>query len=123
MPKPNRHKSYLQSLLTRRWSNTRLETTKTSSDEYQVDTNDDESSFNEKLSLADISDLAEICKESCGVKYINVLLYLVLRNFNVKWENIDEFFKSISYITAQTSHKWASTFIKDDKNFPPTYAV
>ena len=114
MPKPNRRKSRLQSLLTRRWSNTRSETSETSSDEYQMDTDDEESSFNESFSLADIGDLAEMCKEICGIKYTSVLLYSVLRSFNVKWENIDEFFKSIGYMTAQASHKWASTFIKGD---------
>ena len=79
-----------------------------------MDTDDEESSFNERFSLADIGDLAEMCKEICVIKYTSVLLYSVLRSFNVRWENIDEFFKSIGYMTAQTSHKWASTFIKGD---------
>ena len=84
MPKSNRRKSYLQSLLTRGSSNTRSETRESSSDEYQMGTDDDESTFNERLSLADIDDLAEMCKERCGIKYISVLLYLVLHYFNVK---------------------------------------
>ena len=79
-----------------------------------MDTDDEESSFNERLSLTDIGDAAEIHKEICGIKYTSVLLYSVLRSCNVKWENIDEFFKSIGYMTAQTSRKWTSTFIKDD---------
>ena len=58
-----------------------------------MDTDDEESSFNEKLSLADIGDLADMCKERCGIKYVSVLLYLALRYFNVSWESIDECLK------------------------------
>ena len=68
-----------------------------------MDTDDEESSFNEKLSLADIGDLVDMCKERCGIKYVSVLLHLALRYFNVSWESIDEFLKSIGYMTAQTS--------------------
>ena len=114
IPKPNRRKSNLQNLMTRRWSNTQSETSETSSDEYQMDADDEESSFNEKLSLADIGDLADMCIERCGIKYVSVLLYLALCYFNVSWESIGEFLKSIGYITAQTSHKWASIFMKGD---------
>lgn len=37
-----------------------------------------------------------------------------LRFFNVKWEDIDEYLKSIGFMTAKTSHKWATVFIKGD---------
>ena len=114
MPKRNRQRGHLQSVAARRWSNTGAKPTETSSDEYVMDTDDEELSFNEKLSLTDIGDLAEMCKSNRGVKYISVLLYMALRYFNVKWYAIDEFLKSIGYMTAQTSHKWASTFIKGD---------
>ena len=79
-----------------------------------MDTDNEELSFNERLPLADIGDLAGMFKERCGIKYISVLLYLVLCYFNLKLENIDEFFRSIGYMMAQTSRKWTSTFIRDD---------
>ncbi|CAF1178501.1 unnamed protein product [Rotaria sordida] len=37
-----------------------------------------------------------------------------LRFFNIKWEDIDEFLKNIGFMTAQTSHKWATVFVKGD---------
>ena len=101
MSKPNRRESHLQSLLTGHWFNARSKTSEISSNEYQIDTDDEKLSFDQRLSLANTDDLVEMCKKRCGIKYISVLLYLVLRYFIVKWENIDEFFESIGYITAQ----------------------
>ncbi|CAF4179675.1 unnamed protein product, partial [Rotaria sordida] len=37
-----------------------------------------------------------------------------LRSFNIKWEDVDEYLKSIGFMTAKTSHKWAMVFIKGD---------
>jgi hypothetical protein len=48
------------------------------------------------------------------MKYLSTLLYMPLRLFNIKWEDIDEFLKTIGFMTAQISHKWATVFIKGD---------
>ncbi|CAF2650362.1 unnamed protein product [Rotaria sp. Silwood2] len=37
-----------------------------------------------------------------------------LRDVNIKWEDIDEYLKSIGFLRARTSHKWAAKFIKED---------
>ncbi|CAF4620731.1 unnamed protein product, partial [Didymodactylos carnosus] len=37
-----------------------------------------------------------------------------LRFFDIKWENVDEYFKSIGFMRAQTSHKWAKVVSKGD---------
>ncbi|CAF4219816.1 unnamed protein product [Rotaria sordida] len=37
-----------------------------------------------------------------------------LRYFKIKWEHIDDYLKRIGFMTAQTSHKWATIFINGD---------
>ncbi|CAF1352174.1 unnamed protein product [Didymodactylos carnosus] len=37
-----------------------------------------------------------------------------LRFFNIKWEDVDEYLKSIGFMIAETSHKWATVFMKGD---------
>ena len=85
-----------------------------SGDECRMDVDDEESSFKEKLLPTDIGYFAEICKSKCDSKYLSTLLYMSLRFFNIKWEDVDEYLKSIGFITAKTSHKWATVFIKGD---------
>ncbi|CAF1628913.1 unnamed protein product, partial [Didymodactylos carnosus] len=76
-----------------------------SGDEYAMDIDAEELNFNEKISLTDIGDLAEMC---------NTLVYMSLRFFDIKWENVDEYLKSIDFMSTQTSHKWAKVFSKGD---------
>jgi hypothetical protein len=75
---------------------------------------DQELPFNEQLLLTDMDDLAEMCKSKYGAKYLSTLVYMSLRYFNIKWEDVDEFLKNIGLMTAQTSHKWATLFVKGD---------
>jgi len=79
-----------------------------------MDIDDQELSFSEKLSLTGIGDLGEMCKSKCGTKYLSTLLCMSLRFFSIKWEDIDEYLKSIGFMTAQICHKWAKAFIKGD---------
>ena len=37
-----------------------------------------------------------------------------LHFFNIKWQDVDDFLKDIGLMTAQTSHKWATVFVKGD---------
>ena len=55
-----------------------------------------------------------MCKSKCDTKYLSTLLYMSLRYFNIRWENVDEFLKNIDFMTAKASHKWATVFIKGD---------
>lgn len=57
--------------------------------EYRMDTDDQELHFSGKLLITDIADLAEMCKSKCGTKYLSTLLYMSLRFFKIKWEDID----------------------------------
>ncbi|CAF4132998.1 unnamed protein product [Rotaria sp. Silwood2] len=78
------------------------------------DTDDKELNFSEKLLVNDIVDPAEMCKSKCGSKYLSALVYMSLHSFKIKWEDIDEYLKRIGFMTAQTSHKWATVFINGD---------
>ncbi|CAF3154222.1 unnamed protein product [Rotaria sp. Silwood2] len=115
MPKPNKRRSKGQNAVGRRWSSVQVSSSNESSnEEYSMDIDDKELPFNEKLFLIDIGDLAEMCKSKCDTKYLSTLLYMSLRYFNIKWEDVNEFLKNIGFMTAETSHKWATVFIKGD---------
>ena len=115
MPKLNKRRSQSKNVKSDRRLNTKVsDTSDSSSDEYRMDIDDKELTFNEKLLLTDIGDLAEMCRLKCGTKYLSTLLYMSLRFFNIKWEDVDEYLKSIGFMTAETSHKWATVFMKGD---------
>ncbi|CAF1598589.1 unnamed protein product [Didymodactylos carnosus] len=115
MPRPKRSKSKVQSASGQRRASVKVSSSSESSnDEYSMDIDDQELSFNEKIILTDIGDLAEMCKSKCDTKYLNILLYMSLRYFNIKWEDVDGYLKTIDFMTAKTSHKWGTVFIKED---------
>ena len=116
MPRRTKRKGQLQAARACRDTNVKVsDGSESSDDEYAMDIDDDEELiFKQKLFPTDIGDLAEICKSKCDVKYLSTLLYMSLRFFNVKWEDIDEYLKNIGLMTAETSHKWASVLIKGD---------
>ncbi|CAF4653236.1 unnamed protein product, partial [Rotaria sp. Silwood2] len=115
MPRGNKRTSQSRSASARRWSNVKIsDSSESSGDEYRMDVDDEGLSFTDKVLLTEIGDLAEMCKSKCDTKYLSTLLYMSLRFFNIKWEDVDEYLKSIGFMTAKTSHKWATVFIKGD---------
>ncbi|CAF3189699.1 unnamed protein product [Rotaria sp. Silwood2] len=137
MPKPSKRKSQSNAASAGRWSKTKIpdvsgpsnvnisdandqfnantsDSRDSSDSEYRMDTGDIELDFSEEQLLTDIGDLGEMCKSKCGTKYLSILLYMSLRSFNIKWEAVDEFLKDTRLMTAQTSHKLATIFIKGD---------
>ncbi|CAF3013536.1 unnamed protein product [Rotaria sp. Silwood2] len=137
MPKSSKRKSQSNATSAGRWSKTKIPDvsgpsnvnildandqfnantsgSRDSSDsEYRMDTDDIELDFSEEQLLTDIGDLAEMCKSKCGTKYLSTLLYMSLRFLKIKWEAVDAFLKRTGLMTAQTSHKWATIFIKGD---------
>ncbi|CAF4738735.1 unnamed protein product [Rotaria sp. Silwood1] len=115
MPRGSKRRNQAQSALSHRWSSGKVSSSSESSnEEYSMDIDDKELPFNEKLLLTDISDVAEMCKSKCDTKYLSTLLYMSLRFFNIKWEGVDDFLKKIGFMTAETSHKWATVFIRGD---------
>ncbi|CAF1336046.1 unnamed protein product [Rotaria sordida] len=115
MPPPRKQKSHLQNASARCWSNTKIsDPIDSSGDEYIMDVDGQELPFNGKFLLTNIGGLAEMYKSKCDARYLSTLLYMSLRFLDVKWEEIDRFLKNIGFITAQTSQKWTTVFIKGD---------
>ncbi|CAF2942530.1 unnamed protein product [Rotaria sp. Silwood2] len=116
MPRISKRKSRLKAARACRESNVHMsDSSDLSSDEYGMDIDDDEElRFKDKLPPTDIDDLTEMCLSKCDTKYLSTLLYMSLRFFDVKWEDIDEYLKSIGLMTVETSHKWATVFINGD---------
>lgn len=115
MPKLSKKRSKVRIALARRWSSVASSASSGSGNEaYRMDIDDNKVPFHEKLLLSDIGDLAEICKSKCDVKYLTTLLYMSLRYLNITWDDINRFLKDIGFMTAETSHKWATMFVKGD---------
>lgn len=115
MPRPKRGQSIVRNASAHRWASVETSSsTESSSDEFGMDVDDPESSFNEVILLTDIGDLAEMCKSTCDTKYLSTLLYMSLRHFNIKWQDTDDFLKNIGLMTAQTCHKWATVFMRGE---------
>ena len=115
MPRANKRKSQLQGARAHREPFIEVsDSSDPSDDEYRMDADDEEFNFKDKLSLTDSGDIAEMCKLKCGTKYLSTLLYMSLRFFNIKWEDIDEYLNSIGVMTAESSNKWATLFVKGD---------
>ena len=115
MPKLNRRKAHSRSASARRWENATIPSPADfSNEEYHVDVDNSELNFMQKLTLSNIEDLAEMCRLKCSTKYLSVLLYMSLRYFKIKWNDINEYLKSVGFMTAETSHKWADIFLDGD---------
>ncbi|CAF3085975.1 unnamed protein product [Rotaria sp. Silwood2] len=115
MPKVSKRKSQLHAARACRVSNVKVSDSSESSEvEYRMDIDDEELRFKDKILLTDIGDLAEMRKSKSDTQYLSTLLYISLRFFNIKWEDVDDYLKNIGFMTAKTSHKWATVFIEGD---------
>ncbi|CAF1682275.1 unnamed protein product, partial [Adineta ricciae] len=115
MPKLNRRTTQSHSPSARRWQNATIPCPADfPNDDYHVDADNLKVNFMEKLILPNIADLAEMCRLKYNTKYLIVLLYMSLRYFKINWDDIDDYLKSIGFITARTSHKWADIFLDGD---------
>ncbi|CAF2979804.1 unnamed protein product, partial [Rotaria sp. Silwood2] len=90
----------------------------TESDEEEMKMNEDSfdmsTNFNDQVTLNDISDIFEICKNNCSYKFISVLLYMSLRHFKITWRDCDLFMKEIGALSSQTCQNWTDIFISGD---------
>ena len=70
--------------------------------------------FCDKVTLDDISNTFELCKNNYHYKFMSVLLYMSLRRFNISWRECDLFLKQIGAVSSQTCQKWVDIFISGD---------
>ena len=67
----------MKSALARRWFSVEvLSSGESTNEEYRMDTNDQEISFNQKFLFMDIGKFTEMCKWKCNPKYLTTLLYM-----------------------------------------------
>ena len=90
----------------------------TESDEEEMRMNEDpfdmSKTSNDQVTLNDISNVFEICKNNCSYKFISVLLYMSLRHFKITWRDCDLFMKEIGALSSQTCQEWTDIFISGD---------
>ncbi|CAF4598826.1 unnamed protein product, partial [Rotaria socialis] len=78
------------------------------SDEDEADT---KLNFRDTIQICDIADMFEFCKNQCNIRYLSVLIYLILRRFNISYEETHRFLKTIGGLTADITHKWSNVFM------------
>ncbi|CAF2138799.1 unnamed protein product [Rotaria magnacalcarata] len=90
----------------------------TESDDEEMKMNEDSfdmsKNYNDQVTLNDISDIFELCKNNSSYKFISVLLYMSLRHFKITWRDCDLFMKEIGALSSQTCQKWTDIFISGD---------
>ena len=59
----------------------------------------------EKLDLATISDIFQLCKDEYGSRTLTTLLYMILRYFGYQWRVTDNFLRQIGANRCETAHK------------------
>lgn len=125
MPHTSKRKTHLLNANKIRWSNASKDT---SSDEsscsmdmsdgsgYSMDISDEDDgganylNFKDTIQLCDIADIFELCKNQCNIRYLTVLVYLILRRFNISFQETNTFLKDIGGLTGEVAHKWSKLF-------------
>ena len=62
-------------------------------------------SLNDTIQLCDIADIFKLCESQCNIRYLSVLIYLILRRFNISYEETHTFLKDIGDLTGEVAHK------------------
>ena len=113
MPHTSKRRTHLLNAIKIRWSN---EAKNASSDDssfsMEISDEDEEGanslSFTDTIQLCDTADIFELCKNQCNIRYLSVLIYLILRRFNISYEETHTFLKDIGGLTGEVAHKWSN---------------
>ncbi|CAM4873059.1 unnamed protein product [Rotaria socialis] len=112
-PKSNRQSQCFNAIKSR-WS---TESDASSDDSnFSMETSDEDEAdtklnFRDTIQICDIADMFEFCKNQCNIRYLSVLIYLILRRFNISYEETHRFLKTIGGLTADVTHKWSNVFM------------
>ena len=121
MPKLNKRRLHLRRLkeatITHSDSQSSLKSISHASSEFgssrlgKIDAVDD---MTFDVSIDDIKDLFNICKDLANNKYISTLLFMCLRHFGIRWRDCDSFMGDIGGLGARTCQKWIDIFVAGD---------
>ena len=121
MPRTNKRRSHSRHFLTKRRSSSdfaeRKSISLSSSDEDEIhyyEEPDKSVDFTDKAMLDNIGDLFALCKEECGSKNVSILVYMLLRHFNLLWRDAEDFLKKIGAMNIVSCHKWSQVFLNED---------
>ena len=69
-------------------------------DHMEVEEGNDEEpeTFKDRITEDNLSDLFELCKAKCPVKYLSTIVYLSFRSFGVSWANCDVFLRNMGKV-------------------------
>ena len=116
MPQKSKRKLQSNKALSARWEETNLNEHQDSTDEDEDygnsmelndwDPGDDctEKNFESEWDLHVIGDLFELCKRSYGSRKLFVLLYMILRQVGLSWQNTDAILGNIGDYRVRAAH-------------------
>ena len=102
--------------------------------EVEEEGDEEPENFKDRITRDNMSDLFELCKAKCPVKYLSTIVYLSLRSSGVSWANCDVFLRNMGKVvnflgfrsrnksntfitgafTAETCRKWSQVFLSGD---------
>ena len=126
MPQKSKRKLQGNKALPARWEETNLNEHQDSTDEDEdygnsLELNDwdpendcTEKNFKSEWDLHAIGDLFELCKSFCGSRKLSVLVYMILRQVGLSWQNTDAILGNIGDYRVRAAHQWAEPFLSGD---------
>ena len=120
MPKLSKRRSQSRTLLYRRLT---IENTKNQNTDEHCTSEEEKNTiidyeeefqpldFLDESMVDNIADFFELCRSSCNLKYLSVLLYMTMRHFEVTWCDCDDFLKKIGALKSETAYKWTRSFV------------
>jgi hypothetical protein len=66
--------------------------------EVEEEGDEEPENFKDRITKDNMSDLFELCKAKCPVKYLSTIVYLSLRSFGVSWANCDAFLRNMGKV-------------------------
>lgn len=108
MSPKNKRQAHLSMIKTKRLSTQEAESEESAEDEVEemeVEETEEEEprNFKDRITMNDMSDLFELCKSHCPIKYLSVLVYTTLRSFGINWRSCDSFLKTIGMFHSYSS--------------------
>ncbi|CAF4049009.1 unnamed protein product [Rotaria sp. Silwood1] len=125
MPKKNRRTLLCESFLKQRYSSETLgneseDSTSEEGEEMETELNNiniedkEKIDFDKPIFLNDIGDIFQLCKASCPLKYLSVLVYTTLRHVGLNWQQCDDILRPMGSLLSETSQKHTEAFLFGD---------
>jgi len=117
-PRPARRQKQPETAISKRWRKYRDDnnnnwTENVHSPGILSDSNSD-SDLSRSISVESIGVIFELCLTHGGYRNLSMLLYMVLRFFNINWRTIHDFLGNIGMMRCNATHNWREVCLDED---------